>query len=74
LLTRKPTSPRVCPGKHLGPLEVALVVGVFVKLFHFLAIHPDNEVKAGVSTKPADGTLVELALREPSAGMTTENE
>jgi hypothetical protein len=51
-----------------------LVVGVFVKLFHFLAIHPDNEVKAGVSTKPADGTLVELALREPSAGMTTENE
>ena len=66
--------PRVCPGKHLGQLEVALVVGVFVKLFHFRAIHPDNEVKAGVSTKPADGTLVELELREPSAGMTTENE
>ena len=66
--------PRVCPGKHLGQLEVALVVGVFVKLFHFRAIHPDNHVKAGVSTKPADGTLVELELREPSAGMTTENE
>ena len=66
--------PRVCPGKHLGQLEVALVVGVFVKLFRFRAVHPTNDVKAGVSTKPADGALVELELREPSAGMTTENE
>ena len=66
--------PRVCPGKHLGQLEVALVVGVFVKLFRFRAVHPENKVKAGVSTKPADGTLVELELREPSAGMTTEYE
>jgi len=66
--------PRVCPGKHLGQLEVALVVGVFVKLFRFRAVHSKNDVKAGVSTKPADGTLVELELREPSAGMTTENE
>lgn len=66
--------PRVCPGKHLGQLEVALVVGVFVKLFRFQAVSPTNEAKAGVSTKPADGTLVKLALREPSAGMTSEDE
>ncbi len=66
--------PRVCPGKHLGQLEVALVVGVFVKLFRFRAVHPQADFKAGVSTKPADGTLVELELREPSAGMTTEAE
>lgn len=65
--------PRVCPGKHLGQLEVALVVGVFVKLFRFRAVHPECNVNAGVSTKPADGTLVELELREPSAGMTTEH-
>jgi len=66
--------PRVCPGKHLGQLEVALVVGVFVKLFRFRAVHEENHAKAGVSTKPADGTLVELELREPSAGMTSESE
>jgi cytochrome P450 len=56
--------PRVCPGKHLGQLEVALLVGAFVKLFRFQAIDPTNDVKAGVSTKPLDGTLVELELRE----------
>lgn len=65
---------RVCPGKHLGQLEVALVVGVFVKLFRFRAIHDNNDVAAGVSTKPADGALVELELRKPSAGMTSEDE
>lgn len=65
---------RVCPGKHLGQLEVALAVGVFVKLFRFRAINAKNEPKAGVSTKPADGALVELELREPSSGMTTEAE
>jgi cytochrome P450 len=60
--------PRVCPGKHLGQLEVALVVGAFVKLFRFKAVHPENPAKAGVSTKPLDGTFVELELREhPSA-------
>ncbi|MCA9259384.1 MAG: cytochrome P450 [Planctomycetales bacterium] len=63
---------RVCPGKHLGQLEVSLVVGVFVKLFRFRAVHPEVTVKAGVSTKPADGTLLEMELREPSAGMTKE--
>jgi cytochrome P450 len=57
--------PRVCPGKHLGQLEVALVVGAFVKLFRFRAVHDENPARAGVSTKPADGTLVELELREP---------
>lgn len=61
--------PRVCPGKHLGQLEVALVVGAFVKLFRFQAVNQPNPVKAGVSTKPADGTLVTLELRAPSAGM-----
>jgi len=55
--------PRVCPGKHLGQLEVALVVGAFVQLFKFKAVHQENPARAGVSTKPADGTLVELQLR-----------
>ena len=55
--------PRVCPGKHLGQLEVGLVVGAFVKMFRFRAEHPSNEAKAGVSTKPLDGTLVDLELR-----------
>lgn len=55
--------PRVCPGKHLGQLEVALVVGAFVKMFRFRAEHRQNEAKAGVSTKPLDGTLVDLELR-----------
>ena len=62
--------PRVCPGKHLGQLEVGLVVGAFVKMFKFRAPTAANPVKAGVSTKPTDGTLVELELREalPSMG------
>lgn len=58
--------PRFCPGKHLGQMEVALVVGAFVKLFKFKAVNAENEVKAGVSTKPLDGTLVELTLRMPT--------
>jgi len=57
--------PRVCPGKHLGQLEVALVVGVFVKMFTFRAVNKESPPKAGVSTKPADGTLVDLELRKP---------
>lgn len=55
--------PRVCPGKHLGQLETALVVGAFVKLFRFRAVQAASGVKAGVSTKPSDGTLAELELR-----------
>ena len=55
--------PRVCPGKHLGQLEVGLVVGAIVKKFKFRAVHAENKVRAGVSTKPADGTLVDLELR-----------
>ncbi len=55
--------PRVCPGKHLGQLETALVVGAFVKLFRFRAVNKELGVRAGVSTKPADGVLVELARR-----------
>ena len=55
--------PRVCPGTHLGQLEVSLVVGAFVKLFRFRAVHQKNPAKAGVATKPLDGTLVDLELR-----------
>jgi cytochrome P450 len=57
--------PRVCPGKHLGQLETALVVGALVKMFSFEAPHAENPEKAGVSTKPADGTDVILRIREP---------
>src|SRR5690606_25696554 len=55
--------PRVCPGKHLGQLEVGLLVGAMVKVFRFQAPTPDNPARAGVSTKPRDGTMVELTLR-----------
>ena len=55
--------PRVCPGKHLGQLEVGLVVGAFVKLFRFTAVNAENPARAGVSTKPRDGVLIELELR-----------
>lgn len=55
--------PRVCPGKHLGQLEVGLAVGAFVKMFKFQAPNAENPAKAGVSTKPLDGTMVDLELR-----------
>ncbi|MEX2049007.1 MAG: cytochrome P450 [Gemmatimonadota bacterium] len=55
--------PRVCPGKFLGLLEVALVVGAFVKVFKFTAVGPRASARAGVSTKPADGVLVDLEVR-----------
>ena len=55
--------PRVCPGKFLGLLEVGLVVGAFVKIFKFTAVNGQTHARAGVSTKPADGVLVDLALR-----------
>jgi cytochrome P450 len=55
--------PRVCPGKHLGQLEVGLVVGAFVKTFRFKNESRENHAKVGVSTKPLDGTLVELERR-----------
>ena len=57
---------RVCPGKHLGELEVSLVVGGMVKLFEFEAVNASNPPRAGVSTKPNDGTLVRLRLRSES--------
>ncbi len=56
--------PRVCPGKHLGQLEVALVVGALVKLAELEAVHRANPERAGVSTKPADGCLVRMRLRQ----------
>ncbi|OLT61805.1 cytochrome P450 [Moorena bouillonii] len=55
--------PRVCPGKFLGLLEVGLVVGAFVKIFRFTAPNHRLQPKAGVSTKPADGVLVDLQVR-----------
>lgn len=55
--------PRFCPGKNLGQLETALVVGACVKLFSFVAVNPVNEARAGVSTKPLDGVLVDLRPR-----------
>jgi cytochrome P450 len=55
--------PRVCPGKYLGLLEVGLVVGAFVKIFRFAAVNAETPARAGVSTKPADGGLVDLELR-----------
>ncbi|MBY0113756.1 MAG: cytochrome P450 [Phycisphaerales bacterium] len=56
--------PRFCPGKSLGQLEVALVVGACVKLFRFTAPTPRNDARAGVSTKPFDGVEVDLRLRD----------
>lgn len=55
--------PRFCPGKSLGQLEVALVVGGCIKLFEIEAVREDNQARAGVSTKPADGVLVRLRDR-----------
>lgn len=55
--------PRVCPGKFLGQLEVGLVVGAIVKVFRLRAATERTGVRAGVTTKPDDGTLVDLELR-----------
>lgn len=55
--------PRFCPGRFLGLLEVGLVVGAVVKIFKFKAAGQRTEARAGVSTKPADGVLVDLELR-----------
>ncbi|MBL8013873.1 MAG: cytochrome P450, partial [Candidatus Omnitrophica bacterium] len=55
---------RVCPGKYLGQLEVGLVVGAVVKVFKLRAVNAGINIKAGVSTKPQDGLLVDLELRK----------
>jgi len=55
--------PRFCPGRYLGLLEVGLVVGAVVKVFKFKAVSERTQAKADVSTKPADGVLVDLELR-----------
>ncbi len=55
--------PRFCPGMNLGQMEVALVVGAVVKLFELRAVERENPARAGVSTKPADGVLVNLRVR-----------
>ena len=56
--------PRTCPGVSLGRLEVALAVGAFVKLFKFKAVSESFNVHAGVSTKPEDGIVLDLKLRD----------
>jgi cytochrome P450 len=56
--------PRFCPGRYLGLLEVGLVVGAVVKMFKLTAVGERTGTKAGVSTKPANGVLVDLELRE----------
>lgn len=56
--------PRFCPGKNLGQMETALVVGAVIKLFEVRAAAPDSGARAGVSTKPGDGVKVELRVRE----------
>jgi cytochrome P450 len=56
--------PRFCPGRHLGQMEVCLVVGALVKLFKFKAVHAECGVNAGVSTKPSDKVMVELQRRD----------
>ena len=50
--------------RSLSLVAVGLVVGAFVKIFRFQATNPDNPPRAGVSTKPLDGTLLELQLRD----------
>jgi cytochrome P450 len=60
--------PRFCPGKSLGLLEVALVVGACVRLFRFESVNANNDARAGVSTKPADGVRVALFLRPRRTG------
>lgn len=54
---------RVCPGQFLGQLEVGLVVGAFIKVFKFKAVSNLTGARAGVTTKPDDGTLIDLELR-----------
>jgi cytochrome P450 len=56
--------PRFCPGKNLGQLETALVVGAVVKLFELRATTSENKARAAVSTKPLDGVLVDLRVRQ----------
>jgi cytochrome P450 len=55
--------PRFCPGRYLGLLEVGLVVGAVVKMFKLRATCDIAHARAGVSTKPADGALVDMELR-----------
>lgn len=55
--------PRFCPGKNLGQLETALLVGGVIKLFSLSPVHPQIPARAGVSTKPDDGVLVDLRIR-----------
>jgi cytochrome P450 len=60
---------RVCPGMHLGLLETTLVVGAIVKQFALRAATPTTTPRAGVSTHPGDGVLVELRLRTAAASV-----
>ena len=39
----------------------------YIKLFKFEAVHDHTSASAGVSTKPADGVMVDLELRGKSS-------
>ncbi len=56
--------PRTCPGMSLGMLEVGLVVGAFIKMFEFSPVAGSVGPRAGVSTKPRDGVMLDLRVRE----------
>lgn len=56
--------PRFCPGKSLGQLETALVVGACVKMFELSALSIENPPQAAVSTKPLDGVKAMIRMRD----------
>jgi putative hemolysin len=55
--------PRTCPGVSLARLEASLALAGLIKMFKFRTVNSRPQARAGVSTKPKDGTLVELELR-----------
>lgn len=63
--------PRFCPGKSLGQLEVALVVGACLKVLKLESVSATDEARAGVSTKPRDGVLVNVRLRAGTVSTTS---
>jgi cytochrome P450 len=55
--------PRVCIGKHFSEAEVFVCVTLFLRRFHFRAVHPAVEADSGVSTRPRDRVDLQLSLR-----------
>ena len=65
--TCRPKSPADLPAKSHSQIHSE---PVFTCRLSFLTGRAKNDPKAGVSTKPADGTLVELQLRETAKNPT----